>query len=229
MRSLPTAVFNPGAGTGLLVNEAHFQRHLIKLVASTTHYWTDCDQNIYFDSKWWYASGIKFSDLSYAVDQAVTTGNLTIPNADKVFSDLSLSEDLRNKALTIWRVWLNNALEVQGASVEADLSELVIFDGVTDNLGADRATGRVNTASFGIAGGIMTPRRVFEPNCPWTRIGGFKGTYCQYAGAETWCDGSKARCAALSNVVHFGGWEKISELQTQEVYWCQRVKTWGKK
>ncbi len=223
----------------MLLAEAHFQRHFFKLVASTTHYWTDCDQDIYFDSKYWYASGIQYSDLSYAIDQAVITGSLTIPNADKVFSDLSLAEDLRNKAFIIYRVWLNNALEVIGATVESDptlvnpdLSNLIVFDGVTDNLGADRSTGKVNIVSLGIAGGITTPRRVFEPNCPWTRIGGFKGTtWCAYpvGSAGTWCDGSKARCVALGNQIHFGGWEYISKLQTEEVYWCRRVKTWGKK
>jgi len=229
MRTLPLAIFNPGAGTGVLLAEAHFQRHLFKLVATATHYWTDCDQDIYFDSKYWYASGIQYSDLSYAIDQSLTTGNLTIPNADKVFSNLSLAEDLRNKAFTIWRVWLDNSLNVIGATIEADLSNQIVFDGVTDNLGSDRATGKINIASLGIAGGVMTPRRVFEPNCPWTRIGGFKGTWCAYAGAETWCDGSKARCLVLSNQIHFGGWEYISYLQTQDIYWCRRSKTWGKK
>ncbi len=222
MRSLPALV------TAEVIKEAHFQRHLIKLVASTTHYWTDCDYKIYFDSKYWAASGISFSDLTSAIDQAVGTGSLTIPNADKVFSDLALSEDLRNKAFTIWRVWLTNSLGVIGATDEGDLSEQIVFDGVTDNLGFDRKTGQINLVSLGIAGSVTTPRRVFEGTCPWTRIGGFKGTWCAYAGAETWCDGSKARCVALSNLVNYGGWEQIAELQNEEMRWGGRVKTWSK-
>ncbi len=233
MRTLPLAIFNPGAGTGEILKEATFQAHLFKLVATTTHYWCDIDQDVYFDSKYWYASGIQFSDFSSAIDQATATGSLTIPNADKVFSDLSLAEDLRNKAFTIYRVWLTNALGVIGNATEAELvtNNQVVFDGVIESIGSDRATAKIDIASFGIAGEITTPRRIFEGTCAWVNIGGFKGTWCAYPSGSpgTWCDGSKARCVALGNQLNFGGWEKIAELQNQEVYWGRRVKTWGKK
>lgn len=53
---------------------------------------------------------------------------------------------------------------------------------------------------------------------------------CRYAGAETWCDGSIARCKALGNEINFGGEEYISDLQNKKVIWMGREKTWaGKK
>ncbi len=227
MRELPVLIFNSTAATGQLYNEAHFQRHLFKLVTSPIRYYTDCDQDIYFDSHYWTACGIKYSDLAYSIDQSITTGRLTIPNANKVFSDLSLAEDLRNKALTIYRVWLNNSLGVVGCSVETDLP--IAFDGVTESLPrGDGKEVQINLSSFGIAGNIMCPRRTFEAKCPWIRIGGFKGTYCASTSTGTWCDGSKSRCAILLNSSRFGGAEYISDLQTKQVLWGQRVKTWTK-
>ena len=226
MRSLPVSIFDPALKTGELFNEAHFQRHLFKLVATTTYYYTDCDQNVYFDGKYWNASGIKYSDLSYAIDQSATTGQLTVPNADKVFSDLILSEDLRSKALTIYRVWLNNSLGVVGFSEEDDLP--IVFDGLIERIPrADRKEVQMNIISFGVGGNVICPRRSFEPKCSWLIIGGFTGTFCKYSGLETWCDGSEARCVALSNKENFGGFEHISDLQTKQVLWGQRVKTWG--
>lgn len=229
MRSLPAEIFYPIGGTGEILKEATFQRHLFKLVVGmVTYYWTDCDQPIWFDGKYWTPYGIEFSDLSYSLDQSVASCQLTIPNVNNAFSDLSLSVDLRNKAFTIYRVWLTNYLGVIGCTDERDLP--VVFDGVIDSLpNSDREIARVNLVSFGVAGGVTTPRRTIDAACSWIRIGGFKGPYCTYAGAGAWCDGSKARCVELKNELFFGGWEEIATLQNQNIYWCRKQKFWGKK
>lgn len=45
------------------------------------------------------------------------------------------------------------------------------------------------------------PQRRLLPSCPWR----FKGTECQYAGAEGSCNKTLARCRELSNTSRFGG------------------------
>ncbi|MFA5398541.1 MAG: DUF1833 family protein [Methanogenium sp.] len=40
-------------------------------------------------------------------------------------------------------------------------------------------------------------------HCNW--VAQFKGVECQYAGAETTCNGTLTRCRELSNSEHFGG------------------------
>jgi hypothetical protein len=226
MRSLPAAL------TTELAKQAHFLANLFKMdFTPTPYYWTDIDQSIYFDSKVWEPAGIKFSDISYGIDQNIATTDVTFPNVDKFFSDLSLTTELRGKAFTIYRALLNNSLNVIGCTTESGANPLpIIIDGYINSVPKmDRMTANFNVVSFSIALNINTPRRVYEPKCGWLRIGGFKGTFCAYAGAETWCDGSKLRCVELANQVNFGGWEFISDLQNQPVRWGQRVKTWGKK
>ncbi len=222
MRTLPAALLAE------IAKDAFFPAHLIKLVATATQRWTDCDQDIYFDGHWWTASGIVFSEITYATDQSVATVTLTIPNVDRVFSDLQLSDELRGRALTIYETKLDNNLSVIGCTHESDLP--IIIDGYVESLPrSDQEKAQLTVQSQGMTGNIMLPRRVYETKCPWISIGGFKGTYCGYAGAEAWCDGSWARCVALSNYLHFGGWEYISALQDSAPYWGQRVKNWQNK
>lgn len=204
-------------------------KHLFKLVASTTYYWTDADQDVYFDGKYWTAKGLAFSDLSYSIDGQTATTTVTFPNVDKAISTLFLGEELRNKTFMIYRVLLNNSLVPIGVAVEADLS--IVIDGLVDSIPSGHQTqAQVGLVSYNITGDVQIPRRQIEDKCPWIAIGGFKGaTYCKYAGVETWCDGSKSRCDTLANSVNFGGFEYISSLQNQQIYWGQRVKTWGVK
>ena len=223
MRTLPALI------TTELAKDAIFLKHLFKFVASTTYYWTDCDQDVRFDSKWWTAKGLTFTDLQYSIDGQTSTTTVTIPNVDKALSTLALGEELRNKSFMIYRVLLDNSIVPIGVATEADLS--IVIDGLVDSIpSADQKAVQLSLISYNVTGDIQIPRRQIEDKCPWIAIGGFKGaTYCKYAGVETWCDGSKARCDALANSVNFGGFEHISSLQNDTIYWGQRIKTWGVK
>jgi lambda family phage minor tail protein L len=54
--------------------------------------------------------------------------------------------------------------------------------------------------------GMRLPSRVMVANsCSWLMIGGFKGKYCQYAGAATECDGRLSTCRTLGNQQRYGG------------------------
>jgi len=47
---------------------------------------------------------------------------------------------------------------------------------------------------------------IFKANhCRWLERGGFKGTYCGYAGVVTTCDGRFATCITIGNQERFGG------------------------
>lgn len=63
-----------------------------------------------------------------------------------------------------------------------------------------------------------TPRRIHQPSCPWP----FKGSLCAYAGAETWCDQSFARCTALGNTINFGGFRYLPDLQDKQLWWGRK-------
>lgn len=52
----------------------------------------------------------------------------------------------------------------------------------------------------------LAPRNHFNKNhCDYL----FKGVFCKYAGVETTCDGTLARCRELNNVANFGGFPSI--------------------
>jgi len=61
--------------------------------------------------------------------------------------------------------------------------------------------GRRNHGTFG----KIIPRRRYKAMCPWI----FKGTECGYAGGETLCDRTPARCDALGMTDNFGGFRWV--------------------
>lgn len=50
---------------------------------------------------------------------------------------------------------------------------------------------------------LLVGRRMLQSFCTYREP--FKGTLCAYAGTETECDRTFARCQQLSNAIHFGG------------------------
>lgn len=54
--------------------------------------------------------------------------------------------------------------------------------------------------------GVRLPSRPMVANsCSWLSIGGFKGKYCQYAGAAQTCDGRLSTCRSYKNHARYGG------------------------
>jgi lambda family phage minor tail protein L len=54
--------------------------------------------------------------------------------------------------------------------------------------------------------GVRLPSRPMIANsCSWLSIGGFKGKYCQYSGAESSCDGRLSTCRSYGNHSRYGG------------------------
>ncbi len=52
-------------------------------------------------------------------------------------------------------------------------------------------------------------KRLFQKHCGFR----FKGTRCQYAGAETFCDKTYPQCQEYNNTDHFGGFPDLPTLQ----------------
>lgn len=58
------------------------------------------------------------------------------------------------------------------------------------------------------------------PSCRW-RV--FKGTECGYAGGETVCDRSYARCLELSNEDNFGGFRWLPSIINKQFWWGKQM------
>jgi hypothetical protein len=220
MRSLPAAI------TTEIAKDAQFQALMFKLSLGSTYRWTDLDTAIRFANEWWQPKGIKVASFDRRIDSDVITTKLTIPNVTQWFSDICLAEDIRRKPIMIYQVWLDFNLSVLGCTLETQLP--ILFDGLIDSIppgGANPLEVEVNIIDYEITGSVSTPRREHASSCPWA----FAGPYCTYAGAETICDHSWARCIELANTDHFGGDEFISILADQQDYWGQRPKNWAKR
>ncbi len=54
---------------------------------------------------------------------------------------------------------------------------------------------------------------------PWVEGDWFLMGTCRYAGAETWCDRSWERCAALDNTINFEGCRWLPGIQGKQIWW----------
>lgn len=204
----------PEALTIEIAKEAHSFCHLIKLELSSTYYWTDCDQDIYYSSQWWTAKPIEFDQAKYSLLPKVDSLNLRIDNVDKTFSTLILSQDIRGKKCTIYRTLLDNNLAVIGAAV-------ILFMGYVDAIECDVRTASIELYNHFIKWKTPTPRRIHSPLCPWT----FKDTEtCHYTGGETWCDRSWDRCLNLINTINFGGFRWLPYITDKPIWWGRTPK-----
>src|SRR4030042_2408079 len=115
MRALPAVV------TAELAKEVAWIRHLYKLTASSTYRWTDCDQDIYFDSQLWTARETSWRDIEFSIEGGIPEEPLTLIDIDGSFKNITLAEDLKRKPFIIYRVCLNSSLGVIGYTTQVEL------------------------------------------------------------------------------------------------------------
>jgi phage-related protein len=209
VRTLPDIVLRE------VVKNAQFERQFYKIVLSTTHTlrWTDADKDIYWAGFWWNSHGVKFNQITKGKSGEADSMTMTVNNIDRSFSTLALASDIRGSAFTLYKAWLDSNMDVIGFATEA--AAPILFPGVLDQMEINQLEARITVLSEGIKNKIKTPRRNFSPNCQWV----FKGTYCAYAGAETWCDHTRSRCLTLVNTDNYGGFQWLPELETRQFYW----------
>jgi phage-related protein len=217
VRTLPDIILQE------VVKAAQFKRQFYKIVISTTQTlrWTDADRDIYWASFWWKSYGVTFNQITKGKSGEADSMNLTVNNIDRSFSTIALASDIRGAATTIYELWLDSNMDVLGYATEA--SAPILFPGVLDQMNINQREANITILSEGIKNKIKTPRRNYGPNCPWV----FKGTYCAYAGAETWCDHTRSRCNTLSNSTNFGGFGWMPELETRQFYWGTKPANFG--
>lgn len=87
MRSLPASM------TAELLKEAIYIRHIYRLTAAATYYWTDAPDPIYFASLWWVPKEIGFDIAQYSLDPQVDSITIEMSNITKEISTLVLAQD----------------------------------------------------------------------------------------------------------------------------------------
>lgn len=148
--------------------------------------------------------GQKFNDLKFSVQ-----------NVDGFYRDLFNSfttPQLVQGTVYVYETFMGSA------------SRLEVFRGKLE-LPKDFSLAKVNLGAKHLISTIIQPfnRVVFSPVCQWAQLGLFKdGAYCNYAGAETTCDGSFTQCAARSMQHRFAGLIQYPHM-SGSYYWREKL------
>ena len=161
-----------------------------------------------------YAGGDKFETMPFEI-QTINFGAKTsvdkvivdIANVDLQMSAIFLNEDVMNKWGILYVGFLDTNNVIIGDPIE-------IFRGLVSTWELNEPTASIVLMNEFVFWNKRTLRK-HPPSCRWA----FKGTECTYAGAETWCDRSYARCEALSNTDNFGGERWLPDLMERKIYW----------
>ncbi len=196
--------------------DVHYIKHLVSIdFTSETVRYTDCDQNLPHGGHWYDSHPIGFDAVNAGDTLEANTLKVNVSNIDKKFSTLCHAENIKEKVFQLKRVLLSSALKVIG-------SPIVLFYGYTDSYHIDKEKAEISVADELIRWKTPVPRRSHSEHCEWKD---FKGIECKYAGTETWCDRTKARCEALSNYDNFGGFSHVVELMDKEIWWGRIPKS----
>ena len=103
------------------------------------------------------------------------------------------------------------------------LYPITVFKGYLDGWAWDEEWIDVDVVCALASWSRKTVRKI-SSTCRWIK---FKGVECQYAGEETWCDRTYARCDALSNTANFGGFRWLPSIMNKTFYWGRNPYTPG--
>jgi hypothetical protein len=197
------------------------ERHLLKVTVSTAKilHFTDAGIDITFAGEWWLARRFTYPEVEKSYEASADSTKLTLDNVDGYFTRLTRDTDLRKSATIIYTVWLDDNMKVVGATAESDLR--CVLYGLWDRSEVVDSKIEVDILDQSIKSKYCRLRR-HSPNCQWI----FKGDDCRYAGAETWCDFTAARCVTLANYANFGGFQWLLDLKNKEISWGGKTKSW---
>lgn len=193
-------------------NELH-PFHLVDFtVGSTTYRYTDFQIPLYVDtiptSGTFNSWSWSFGGTHHSIDSIVDDVEVTLLNLNNIFTTLFIESTVQGAELNLW----SGVVDTDGNIIGTPYR---IFTGEIDewNLSEDEIT--ITVVSELYQWSQSTIKR-HSPSCRWRK---FKGDYCRYAGAATWCDRSYNRCEALDNVANFGGFRWLAKLEDAEIWW----------
>lgn len=191
-----------------IAKEAAAVHWLVSIGLTTPLYYTDCDVSLFIGGHTYLPRGMTIQDIPQTSGFSVDAAKLELDDTDRALITVLESEDAANKEVILYVTVLNSSSRPIGTSE--------IMRGMILNWDAP-----MQKVAFNIGSEFRLwkkkPLRLPTPNCPWS----FKttGGECGYTGADTWCDQSPERCAALGNYLNFGGRKYISAVEDHKIYW----------
>ena len=160
--------------------------------ASNDLRYTDWPENIAYKSETWTAFPIKFNSLPENNQGQVDSVTLTLSNISLLIQSYLKLYDFGGLKVTIYTVFLS-----QLADSDANIKDVYYIDSYQAN---QKDVIFVLQSRFAVLNSIIPSREYTRNQCQWI----FKSTECGYAGAETTCNRTLARCRVLGNSARIG-------------------------
>lgn len=174
------------------------------LIGSTHYRWAAYDVPVVTTgsagapSDTWNPRGFSVDGISTRQGEAAGSARVLFGNANGGLNPLVWSA--ANTRVTVYEAWLNTT-----GKTTIPEQEVTLFAGVVNSWELTPETLTLFLTALNPFSAILIPRRMITSTCSVQ----FKGPACGYAGAETDCNRTLARCQALSNDARFGGCARL--------------------
>lgn len=160
-------------------------------------YFASYDADVVFDGVTYLKFPITHDQISENTTAEIDQVKIRVSNVSREIQQYLESYDLRGKKVSIKQVFANLL-----ADTTCYLEDIYYLDSYSADASAAEF---VCTSKFDVMQLQLPARKFWRNYCQWK----FKGTECAYAGGETSCNKTFARCEELNNKARFGGFPSI--------------------
>ena len=178
-------------------------------IDGTDYFYTDCDVPLVVGGNNYSPRRFLVDTIRYSTNTAVDSVKIELDNLDDALTSVFVGGTPQDSEIILKQVLINtDNISIIGSAVtwfQGELDEWTLDEGKID---------------FTVTSELVRWRQetMYKHSalCRWKV---FKGTECAYAGGQTWCDRTYARCSALVNTDNFGGFRFLPSIVDSEVWW----------
>lgn len=175
------------------------------------YYFTDIEDDIYYDNKHYRSYPFKVENINYSIDNQADEIRVVFDNVSLLPVSMFLNEDQRGRDTILRFFAIDENYNVLGS--------FEVFSGFINNI---RIKEEENTSICEI--GITHELALWKKNtlryvtyrCPWR----FGDVNCKYKPKpnET-CDKTYSTCMKYKNTANFGGFPNLEDIEHKEIIW----------
>lgn len=173
-------------------------------------YFTDADKNVVYNGQTYISKGISYSKGKSSLGGEVDQHSVVIDNFDSGMIAWVAGENPTGHYSKIMKGFWSGSVDGGGNLTLVDDSAVILFWGRNTAINIDNEFELIIKSSLDLHGQIG-PKSMQDVTCRFKGANGFRGPNCQYAGAETTCNYTIARCRELQNQLNFGGFAHLNE------------------
>jgi hypothetical protein len=186
--------------------------HLLKFTVNEVEYfYTDAEVPIYSDAdgtdQTYLPQTFSFDNINYSNNNIIDSCSLKIDNINEVMTALFIGNTIVDEEAILYMIIFEDDNSI--------INTQQIFTGVLNDFNIDESELNIALTSE-FTKWDQNSNIKHSALCRWKE---FKGVECAYAGGETICDRTYARCVELSNTDQFGGFRWLPAQEDIDVWW----------